>query len=98
MDKVLTWPFQVTCVASVVAIRDHGSMKAYYLEDGSAGRLRTTLFQESETASHHLGEQLLEYVRISLYPKAFRTDGVLKGRTTTCVWWGGWMSLIISLN
>lgn len=69
MDKVLIRPFQVTCVAGIVAIRDHGSMKAYYLEDGSAGRLRTTWFQESETASRHLGEQLLEYARINVYPK-----------------------------
>lgn len=66
MDKVLTWPFQVTCVASVVAIRDHGSMKVYYLEDGSAGRLRTIWFHESEI-SRQLGEQQLEYVRISVY-------------------------------
>jgi hypothetical protein len=65
MNKV-TWPFQVTCVASIVAIRDHGSMKVYYLEDGSAGRLRTIWFHESET-SRQLGEQQLEYVRISVY-------------------------------
>jgi len=54
----------VTCVASIVTIRDHGSMKAYYLEDGSGGRLRATWFQESETS---LGEQPLEthkYVRV----------------------------------
>lgn len=66
MYKVLTWSFQVTCVAGVVAIRDHGSMKAYYLEDGSGGRLRVTWFQESET-SRHLGEQPLEYVRLSVF-------------------------------
>jgi hypothetical protein len=71
-------------------------MKAYYLEDGSGGRLRVTCFQESET-SHHLGEQPLEYVSLT-YPKAFHTDDVLKGRTTTCVWWGGWTSIIIRLN
>jgi hypothetical protein len=82
MDKVLTWPFQVTCVAGIVSISDHGSMRTYYLEDGSAGRLRTTCFQESETSRHPL-----EYVEISVCPdsKALDTDGVLKGRTTTCV-------------
>jgi len=56
----------VTCVAGIVAIKDHGSMKAYFLEDGSAGRLRTTWFQGSESG-HHLGEQPLEthnYVRV----------------------------------
>ncbi len=95
MDKV-TWPFQVTCVAGIVAISDHGSMKAYYLEDGSAGRLRTTWSHELET-SRHFGKQL-EYVRISVYPKAFHTNGVLKGRTPTCAWWGSWTHIIISLH
>jgi hypothetical protein len=41
-------------------------MKVYYLEDGSAGRLRTIWFHESET-SRQLGEQQLEtqiYVRV----------------------------------
>jgi hypothetical protein len=82
MEKV-TWPFQVTCVAGIVAISDHGSMKVYHLEDGSAGRLRTIWFHESET-SRQLGERQLEYVRICVYRKAFHTDGVLKGRTPTC--------------
>ena len=58
-------------------------MKVYHLEDGSAGRLRAIWFHESET-SRQLGERQLEYVRISLYLKAFYTDGVLKGRTLTC--------------
>ncbi|KAH9180655.1 hypothetical protein EDB89DRAFT_51855 [Lactarius sanguifluus] len=40
----------VTCVAGIVAISDHGSMTAYSLEDGSAGRLRTTWSRESETS------------------------------------------------
>lgn len=52
-------------------------MKACHLEDGSGGRLRVTWFQESET-SYHLGEQLLECVRPTVYPKASHTDGVLK--------------------
>ena len=63
-------------------------MKSYYLEDGSAGRLRTIWFHESET-SRQLGEQQLEYVRMGMYPKTFHTDCVLKGRTSTCGWWGG---------
>jgi len=52
----------VTCVAGIVSISDHGSMRAYYLEDGSAGRLRTTLFQESETSRHLL--ETHNYVRV----------------------------------
>lgn len=64
MDRVLKWPFQVTCVAGIVSISDHGPMRTYYLEDGSAGRLRTTWFHESETSRH-----LLEYVGISVGPK-----------------------------
>lgn len=96
MGKV-TCPFQVTCVAGIVGISDHGAMKVYYLEDGSAGRLRAIWFHESEI-SRQLGEQQLEYVRIDVNRKAFHTDGVLKGRTSTCAWWGGWTRTIISLN
>ncbi|KAI9466312.1 hypothetical protein BJY52DRAFT_1241222 [Lactarius psammicola] len=55
----------VTCVAGIVAISDHGSMKAYYLEDGSAGRLRTTWSHELETR-RQFGERLEmhTYVRV----------------------------------
>ncbi|KAN0140732.1 hypothetical protein V8E53_001176 [Lactarius tabidus] len=56
----------ITCVAGIVAISSHGSMKTYYLEDGSGGRLCAIWFQEPET-SRHLGEQPLEmhnYVRV----------------------------------
>ena len=56
-------------------------MKAYYLEDGSAGHLRTIWSPELET-SRQIGERL-EFVRISAYLAALNTDGFLKGRTPT---------------
>ncbi|KAI9446355.1 hypothetical protein H4582DRAFT_553202 [Lactarius indigo] len=55
----------VTCVAGIVAISDYGSMTAYHLEDGSAGRLRTTWSRESETSRQFGGQfGMHTYVRV----------------------------------
>lgn len=70
----------VTCVAGIVSISDHGSMTAYYLEDGSAGRrLRATWFHESGT-SRQLGEQLEthSYVRVVGWLDTFNNITELK--------------------
>ncbi|KAH9079518.1 hypothetical protein EDB83DRAFT_1280915 [Lactarius deliciosus] len=65
----------VTCVAGIVATSDHGSMTAYYLEDGSAGRLRTTWSRESETSEQF---ETHTYVRVVGHLDAYNNITTLK--------------------
>ncbi|KAH9005261.1 hypothetical protein EDB86DRAFT_3071822 [Lactarius hatsudake] len=65
----------VTCVAGIVATSDHGSMTAYYLEDGSAGRLRTTWSRESETSEQF---ETHTYIRVVGHLDAYNNITTLK--------------------
>lgn len=65
----------VTCVAGIVAISDHGTMTAYYLEDGTAGRLRTTWSRESETSEQF---ETHTYVRVVGHLDAYNNITTLK--------------------